>query len=84
MEKTMLMLLLFYYVINRHWVTSKTSRHNPILNNDRSQDIKILRYLVRQRTGVSSLRKVKAWVERLKRPPTENTKILFNDTEGSK
>ena len=23
-------------------------------------------------------------VERLKRPPTENAKILFNDTEGSK
>ena len=30
------------------------------------------------------LRQVKAWVERLKRPPTENAKILFNDTEGSK
>ena len=32
-------LLLFHYVINRKWTTSKTSRHNPILNNDRSQDI---------------------------------------------
>ena len=30
------------------------------------------------------LRQVKAWIERLKRPPTENAKILFNDTEGSK
>ena len=29
------------------------------------------------------LRQVKAWVERLKRPPTENAKILFNDTERS-
>ena len=30
------------------------------------------------------LRQVKAWVERLKRPPAENAKILFNETEGSK
>ena len=30
------------------------------------------------------LRQVKAWVERVKRPPTENAKILFNDVEGSK
>ena len=29
-------LLLFYNVINRKWTTS---RHNPTLNNDRSQDI---------------------------------------------
>ena len=35
-------LLLFYYVINRNWTTSstsKTSRPNPMLNKDRSQDI---------------------------------------------
>ena len=32
----------------------------------------------------SNLRQVKAWVERLKGPRTENAKILFNDTEGSK
>ena len=32
-------LLLFYYVINRNWMTSKTSRPNPMLNNHRSQDI---------------------------------------------
>ena len=32
-------LLLFHYVINRKWTTSKTSRHNPILNNYRSQNI---------------------------------------------
>ena len=30
------------------------------------------------------LRQVKAWVERLKRPPTEYEEILYNDTEGSK
>ena len=33
------------------------------------------------------LKQVKAWVERLKRPPpppAENVKILFNDAEGSK
>ena len=30
-----------------------------------------------------TVRQVKAWVERLKRTPTENAKILFNDTEGS-
>ena len=30
------------------------------------------------------LRQVEAWVERLRRPPTEDAKILFNDTEGSK
>ena len=30
------------------------------------------------------LRQVKAWVERLKRPPKGNAKILVNDTEGSK
>jgi len=34
--------------------------------------------------GWQQLRQVKAWVERLKRPPTENAKILYNDTEGSK
>jgi len=33
---------------------------------------------------VCLLRQVKAWVERLKTPPTENAKIFFNDTEGSK
>ena len=33
------------------------------------------------KSPASSLRHVKAWVERIKRPPTENAKILFNDTE---
>ena len=36
---TKVKLLLFPCVINRKWTTSKTSRHNTILNNDRSQDI---------------------------------------------
>ena len=34
--------------------------------------------------GSLLLRQVKAWVERLKRPPAENAKILYNDTDGSK
>ena len=32
-------MLLFYNVINRNWITSKTSRPNPMLDNHRSQDI---------------------------------------------
>ena len=34
--------------------------------------------------GKEAPRQVKAWVERLNRPPTEIAKILFNDAEGSK
>ena len=30
------------------------------------------------------LKQVKAWVERLKSPPTENAMTLFNEAEGFK
>ena len=42
MEVKQVKVLLFYYVINRKWTTSKTSRHNPVFNNDRSEDISML------------------------------------------